>query len=218
MILQEEENGTMASTDQILATLHVLERLHRLPDTVALTTSEAAIFLRSSVSALETMRASGAGPAYSQAGAKGVTGANQKCLYEKGDLLAWIRSNKVVSTMEAAVRKGQLFSTLFDVVQTEAFWIDSAGHVVGMVEQAPIGVVLSRLGRFDIVWMPVIDAAWMEWTELSVHRDFASAIESVLASQSQGIRAGVEATEIGNSLSEDSMPEKLSPKSRLSTI
>lgn len=80
----------MGSTDQILATLDVLERLHRLPDTVALITSEAAVFLRSSVSALEAMRAKGAGPSYSQAGARGVSGANQKCLYEKGDLLAWI--------------------------------------------------------------------------------------------------------------------------------
>jgi len=170
----------MGSTDQILATLEVLDRLHRLPDSVALTTSESAVFLRSSVSALESMRANGTGPTYSQGGAKGVAGVNQKCLYEKADLLEWLRSNKVVSTMAAAVRKGQLFTTLFDVVQTEAFWIDPEGHVVGMVEQAPVSVVLSRLGIVDIAWIPAVDAASMEWAELTAHQELAAAIESVL--------------------------------------
>lgn len=190
----------MGSTDQILASLDILERLHRLPDTVALTTSEAAVFLRSSVSALETMRANASGPAYSQAGARGAAGANQKCLYEKADLLAWQRSNKVASTMEAAVRKGQLFSTIFDVARVEAFWIDPSGRVAGMVEQTLVGEVVARLGVVDIAWMPAIDAASMEWTELLQHRAFASEIESVLVSQTRRIHAGVEATDLGASL------------------
>ncbi len=50
---RHDEGKSMVATDQIFAALDVLERLHRLPDMVALTTSEAAIFLRSSVSALE---------------------------------------------------------------------------------------------------------------------------------------------------------------------
>lgn len=194
----------MGSTDQIIATLDILDRLHRMSDGVPLTTSEAAIFLRSSVSALEYMRAQGTGPTYSQAGANGVVGSNQKCLYEKADLLAWIRSNKVTSTMEAAVRKGQLFSTLFDAVQTEAFWIDSKGHVIGMVEQALVSVVVARLGIVDIAWMPATDAASMEWTDLASHQAFAAEMDDVLASQSRRIRAGVESTELGSALSEPS--------------
>ena len=206
----------MGSTDQILATLDVLERLHRLPDTVALTTSEAAIFLRSSVSALEAMRANGAGPSYSQAGARGVSGTNQKCLYEKGDLLAWIRSNKVASTIEAAVRKGQLFATLFDCARTEAFWIDSAGRVVGMVENAPIGVVIDRLGVFEIEWMPAVDGASMAWVDLGEHQALTSAIEQVLESQRQRLRSGIEATEIVAALSETG-PSDAAPVGRQRT-
>jgi len=90
-----------------MATLDIAERLHRLPDTVALTTAEAAIFLRCSVTMLERLRSSGLGPPYIQGGVKG-SGTNQRCLYEKTDLLAWIRSLKVNSKMEAAIRKGQV--------------------------------------------------------------------------------------------------------------
>ena len=143
----------------LLAQLDVLARLHALPDSAALTTSEAAIFLRSSVSALESMRAKGTGPAYIQSGGRGAVGSNQKCLYEKTDLLAWMRANKVASTVEAAVRKGQLFATVFDLAHLEAFWLDVDGQVVGMVEQAPVATVIERLGQYEIAWLPVADAA-----------------------------------------------------------
>lgn len=186
---------------EIFADLDLLARLHSLPEAAALTTGEAAIFLRSSVSALEAMRASGAGPAYSQAGARGVTGANQKCLYEKADLLAWIRSNKVISTMEAAARKGQLFRTVFDVVSIEPFWIDSKGLIAGMVERASITAVLARLGVFDITWLPAIDAVSSTWADLAQHEAFASEIESVFASELGRARAGLEATALSVLLS-----------------
>ena len=127
-------------------------------------------------------------------------GVNQKCLFEKADLLEWGRSNKVVSTMAAAVRKGQLFTTIFDVAKTEAFWIDSAGHVIGMVEQAPISVVLSRLGIVEIVWMPPVDAASREWARLAQHQAFAAEMEKVLLGEMQRIHAGVEATDLARSL------------------
>lgn len=85
-----------------------VDRLHCLADSVPFTTKEAALFLRSSVSALEAMRRQGTGPVYIQPGAKGSVGANQKCLYQKADLLAWLDANKVSSVIEAAERKGQL--------------------------------------------------------------------------------------------------------------
>ena len=55
----------------------------------------------------ERLRSSGLGPPYSQGGAKG-SGTNQRCPCEKADLLSWIRSLKVTSLKEAALRKGQL--------------------------------------------------------------------------------------------------------------
>ena len=48
----------------LLADYAVLEALHRLPDSVALTTDETAIFLRKSVSTIERLRASPSGPKY----------------------------------------------------------------------------------------------------------------------------------------------------------
>jgi hypothetical protein len=186
----------MNNSTTIFANLEILERLHRLPDEVALTTSEAAIFLRSSVSALESMRAKGSGPAYIQGGGRGAAGSNQKCLYEKADLLAWMRANKVSSTVEAAVRKGQLFSSIADLAHVEAFWIDAHGRIVGMVEEAPVGIVIERLGLYEIQWFPVADAAARTWSELADHRSFAEAVSNVLRQQQQSVEAGMEATEI----------------------
>jgi len=180
----------------ILANLDILERLHRLPDDVALTTSEAAIFLRSSVSALESMRAKGTGPAYIQGGGRGAVGSNQKCLYEKADLLAWMRANKVSSTVEAAVRKGQLFATIFDLARLEAFWLDVDGQVVGMVEQAPVATVIERLGQYEIAWLPVADATAQTWSDIGSHRTFAHAVSNILRQELQRVEAGVESTEL----------------------
>lgn len=88
--------------------LDILDRLHRLPDSVALTTIEAAVVLRSSVSKLESLRATGSGPTYIQGGSPESRGTNQPCLYEKADLFSWLRSQKVASVREAAIRKEQL--------------------------------------------------------------------------------------------------------------
>lgn len=45
----------MTSNNRILATLDVIELIHRLPDTVTLTTAETVVFLRRSVGTLEAM-------------------------------------------------------------------------------------------------------------------------------------------------------------------
>ena len=97
----------MPITDDTLAKLDLADKLHRLPDTALLTTELAAAFLSSSVTSLERMRVKGSGPAYSQGAERGALGTNQKCLYKKADLLAWHDANKVISSMMAAVRKGQ---------------------------------------------------------------------------------------------------------------
>lgn len=179
-----------------LANLDILERLHRLPDQVALTTSEAAIFLRSSVSALESMRSKGTGPAYIQGGGHGAAGSNQKCLYEKADLLAWMRANKVSSTVEAAVRKGQLFSSIADLARVEAFWVDVHDQIVGMIEEAPVGTVIERLGQYEIRWLPVAEAAARTWSDLASHRSFAEPVSNVLRQEQRRVETGIEATEL----------------------
>lgn len=183
-----------------LASLDVLERLHRLPDAVALTTSEAAVFLRSSVSALESMRAKGTGPAYIQGGGKGATGSNQKCLYEKADLLAWQRANKVSSTVEAAVRKGQLFTSTHDLVALEPFWVDERGQIIGMVEAEPVDTALARLGLFEIEWRPALEALGHPWGDAVMHEELARQASSLLRQGLYRIDAGLEATALAAAL------------------
>jgi hypothetical protein len=102
------------------AKLEALAHICSLPDSTWLTTYEASVFLRVSDSTLERMRQPGSttqGPPYSQAGggkkdARGkavrAEGRNQKVLYKKGDLLAWLEQNRVSDSLKAAVRKGQV--------------------------------------------------------------------------------------------------------------
>lgn len=95
-------------TNEWLAKLDVIAKLHSMPPTTLLPTDLAADFLFSSVSSMERMRVNGSGPSYSQGGGRRARGTNQKCLYMVSDLLAWHEDNKVRSSMEAAVRKGQV--------------------------------------------------------------------------------------------------------------
>ncbi len=197
-----------SASEEPLAHLDVLARLHALPDAAALTTSEAAIFLRSSVSALESMRAKGTGPTYIQGGGQGASGSNQKCLYEKADLLAWMRSNKVHSTVEAAVRKGQLFMSVLDLAVAEPFWINGHGRVVGMVEAAPIATVVERLGRYEIEWLPAVDAAARAWGDSAEHQAFAETVFDVLRSETSRVKAGLEATEMATESEPSTLGER----------
>ena len=194
--------NSQTSLQEPFAHLDVLARLHQLPDAVALTTSEAAVFLRSSVSALESMRAKGTGPAYIQGGGKGASGSNQKCLYEKADLLAWQRANKVSSTVEAAVRKGQLFTSIHDLAKLEPFWVDERGQIVGMVEAESLGAVLTRLGLFEIEWLPVMDALGQPWRKATMHEELARQASGLLRQGLYNIDAGLEATKISAALSD----------------
>lgn len=108
----------------VMKLVTVLDAIHALPNGALLTTSEAAIFLRTSVTKMERLRKEGQGPAYSQGGSRGAKGTNQACLYEKADLLAWHQANKVSSSLDAAVRKGQAFATIADIAELAGFYVD----------------------------------------------------------------------------------------------
>ncbi len=101
-------SGALHPPQSDFASLDLLDRLHRLPTSVVLDTKQTAAFLGTSVSTLERMRVKACGPTYVQAGVKGASGVNQKCLYQIADLLDWINAQKVKGSMQAAKRKGQV--------------------------------------------------------------------------------------------------------------
>lgn len=182
--------------NQKLSAAEVWTMLNALPPDIPLTTSEAAIFLRESVTSMERMRKDGSGPVYSQSGGANAKGTNQKCLYDKSDLLAWKESNKVTSSLQAAIRKGQAFATIFDLAQHEAFYLDAKGNVESMVEENLLGTVLERLGKWNIIWMTPIEAASRRWTDLGKHQEFAAGVQSVLSNALHGVQCGIDATDI----------------------
>lgn len=186
----------------------VLIRLHYLPDSVTLTSSEAAIFLAISITTLDRMRVAGTGPAYMQGGSYGAKGTNQACTYHKRDLIAWQEGNKVSGKLEAAIRKGQTFATIFDLGQQEAFYVDPHGNVEAMCERTEVQTIIERLGQWEIVWMTPVEAASREWSSLSAHRAFADEVQSVLSKAASGISAGVDATDMAEGIGHGTGPSR----------
>lgn len=184
-----------------LAELQALDLISKLPDDVPLTVEEAAIFLRTSPSTLAKMRMPGhptGGPVYSQGGRKGTSGANQKVLYMKGDLVAWLRENRVSDTLSAAVRKGQMFATLADVAEEHPYWLDEEGRVAGSVWETSVDVFFARLlsPLWNVRWMSALDACVVPWSGFMAKRSLAGAVERVLTDSLGAIRASVEGDEL----------------------
>ena len=188
----------------------VLIRLNALPDSTTLTSSEAALFLRQSITQFDRLRKSGQGPAYMQGGSYGAKGTNQACTYHVKDLKAWQSGIKVASPLEAAIRKGQAFASIFELGQQEAFYVDPHGNVEAMCERMQVQTVIERLGQWEIVWMTPVEAASREWSDLTAHKSFAGEIQTVMGKAASGIAAGVDATDmaegIGHGTTEETKP------------
>lgn len=187
---------------QLVEQLAALELISRLPDDLWLTTEEAAIFLRVSKSSLEKMRRPNypvQGPTYSQGGRKGARGDNQKILYKKSDLKDWLESNKVSSIHEAAVRKGQMFATIHDVVSPQAFWMNPRGNLAGLVEKTAVDAFFERLGDWEIVWLPAMEAVEKPWEKSSIAalKVMANEVRSTIESSCFSMKAAVERAAVG---------------------
>jgi hypothetical protein len=190
LLAQTQYNG------QKMAVVNVINALHALHPDAALTTSEAALFLRKSVSTMERMRKSGTGPAFIQDVAAGALGTNQSCAYLKKELIAWQGKNTVSSSMEAAIKKGQTFATLMDIAQEEAFYVAPTGEIESMVEENLLGTVVDRIGYWRIEWMPPVEAASRVWSSKASHDAFASGVQKVLSKAQASVNAGLNATDL----------------------
>jgi len=176
--------------EKTFAQLDAAARLHMLPDSMMLSSKEAAAFLRLSLRTLEDLRRSGDGPAYAQAPG----GSNRPCLYQKGDLLAWISKNKIGSVAENATRNGIVFA-LAGLVEESAFWVTSSGLIMGAVESTPVADVPRLLAECSIEWLPAIEAAATgDWIGADAHEEFGRHVQSKLSDAASAVLAGVERT------------------------
>ena len=151
-----------------IADLEALDLISRLPDDTPLTVSEAAIFIRVSKSSLDKMRRPDAvnpGPVYSQGGAEGASGTNQKVVYFKSDLKAWLLGNRSTNTLDAARRRGQMFATSLDMVEPEAFWRNEKGEIAGLVLETSANLFFERLGSWGIEWLALPEALNEPWED-----------------------------------------------------
>lgn len=173
----------------LLSDYSILDTLHRLPESVALTPDEAAIFLRLSMSTLERLRRQDSGPTYMQGGQKGAKGVNQKCSYLKKDLIKYQESLRVTSSMGAAVRRGQAFmhlehpwlkdSTVY-LARKRPFYIDHKRCIIHSVDDVTLAVVLNRLGASEIAWLKPIHAATSTWFKHDAQLRYAASVRHTL--------------------------------------
>ena len=180
-----------------ISDLQALDLISRLPDNVPLTVEEAAVFLRVSPSTLNKMRMPGhptGGPVYSQAGKKGTGGSNQKVLYLKRDLVEWLETNKVSNTLEAAVRKGQMFVTAADLAEERPYWLNEAGLVSGSVWDTSVDLLVARITSplWSVAWLDATEACLRPWSGIIAKRALVGAVERALSDILGGIRGALE--------------------------
>jgi hypothetical protein len=176
------------NSKEMLDVYDVLERIARLPDDIALTTDEAALYLRLSRTTLERMRVDGSGPVYIQGGGKSARGTNQKITYKLGELRAWRNSHAISSSMAAAVRRGMTFTTLKDAMRRIPFWHRGERILGRVLDDAPEEYLHNR-ECLKIVWMPSADAVFKPWVNPEKHYALAVAYKSVLAFESDRLQA-----------------------------
>lgn len=195
--------GEVKFRGEKLRRVDVLSLLSMLPDDALLTTSEAAVFLRRSVSKMERMRVDGNGPDYVQdSPAPGSKATNLAVLYEKSALRVWVKGQTASSAMEHAALQGRTFATLLDVVDEMAFYVDDQGRVEGAVEDFPVLEVVEGLGMRQIVWMPAAEACARLWTSLASHKELAAPMLATLSRTSRAIEQSLESTDLGEGLPE----------------
>lgn len=184
-----------------LSDLQALDLISRLPDTAPLTVEEAAVFLRVSPSTLNKMRMPGhptGGPVYSQGGRKGTGGTNQKVLYLKRDLVAWLEENRVSDTLEAAVRKGQMFRTAADLAEERPYWVNEAGLIAGSVWETSADILIARVVSplWSVAWLDATEACLRPWSGIIAKRALAAAVERTLSDILGGVRGALERDEL----------------------
>jgi hypothetical protein len=174
--------------------ISVIDMLHRLPDSASLKSSEAAIFLRVSVTTLERLRKKKTGPIYTQFGESGDRSFNQTCRYIKGDLIVYQNIHRVCNTIDAAKRRGLSFVSFeapvpkrseLDLTTKRPFYIDVKGYLIGSVEDTMLQEVIERLGSTEIVWHHPVSAILMKW---SSEVNFIQYSQGVKATMSLALR------------------------------
>lgn len=162
--------------------LTVVEAIARLPSNTILKPEEAAVFLRVSAKTLERYRSVGGGPPYIQNNAEDSTGANRSVRYFKSDLEQWASTQRFGSTLEAAMKRGQMFSSIHDLAIEFPIWLDPFGRVEGLVESMDVDLIIERIlaGESSIEFSDPFDLLAMPWLDDVCRADYFKAMTNFL--------------------------------------
>jgi len=164
----------------------LLDALGRMPDDSILEPALAALYLRVSEQTLARLRSEGGGPDYSQ---PKEGGRNAKVSYRMEDLRRWHRSGKVSSTMEAAKSRGLCFASLMDLAIPQPFWQSPSGQLDSPALIGSASRFDEKSAVFEIVWLSVIEAMGMPWSDTKTRALFQDAYSGLLRDEAGRSRA-----------------------------
>lgn len=113
----------MSNITNLLTHFQIVKEISSLPDSAILSAEHAALFLGISAKTLARYRQSNDGPAYIQYPQSGTKARNQRVNYTMNSLKIWRDKNTVVSTMDAAVKRGLAFGSISDLITPQPFWV-----------------------------------------------------------------------------------------------
>lgn len=113
----------MSNITNILTHIQIVKEIASLPDSAILSAEHAALFLGISAKTLARLRQAGDGPAYIQYPQSGTKARNQRVNYTMNGLKIWRDKHTVISTMDAAVKRGLAFASISDLITPQPFWV-----------------------------------------------------------------------------------------------
>lgn len=167
---------------KILEELAVIDAIARLPSSAILKPEEAAVFLRVSAKTLERYRSESSGPVYVQNNQENSIGANRSVRYRKEDLEAWVLSQRVESTVHAAAVRGQMFSSIHDLVNDIPVWMGTTGLVDGLVEKTDVSILIERIQQqiFSIEFIEPFELLRSRWSCERSRGDYFKTLSGLL--------------------------------------
>lgn len=105
------------------------------------------------------------------------------------ELRRWHRSGKVSSTMEAAKSRSLCFSSLMDLATPQPFWQSPSGQLNSPALLGSASCFDEKSAVFEIVWLSVIEAMGMPWSDTKARVLFQDAYSQLLRDEAGRSRA-----------------------------
>lgn len=164
-----------------LEALELMDRVAKMDGDATVPPQLAAVYLGVAEKTLGNWRGNGCGPAYIQPASS--KARNQGVNYKMRSLRDWQGENSVVSTMDAAKRRGMAFSTINDLAEPAPFWQskDEEPLIFGSFDYETTKTLAEGGVAAEVGWMQWDDAMMRKWASPEARKPFHDAYVGLLS-------------------------------------